>query len=201
MEENIEAFDPEAGRLAFEALRPTLDQQDEVRQASTDRRKAINYAASVGRTVKQPEIRAEFESLPARRFDMRHVDELETAALATWYVTIQHQDASVLASTAKLSDELVAQAAEVKQRMLRVLEYNLDHLPEVSLKLADIRPGNGHIDQADDLMRLGGLYESHAATLVADTRRYQAGDAATAKQLAQAINKVLGDGRYSDVRY
>jgi hypothetical protein len=201
MEENIEGFDPEAARLAFEALQPALDLQDEVRAGTTDRRKAINYAASAGRTVKQPEIRAEFESLPARRFDMQHVDMLETAALATWYVTIRHQDASVLASTAKLSDELVAQATEKKQTMQRVIEYNLDHLPEVALKLADIRPGQGHIDLADDLVRLAGLYESHADILAADTHRYQAGDAATAKQLAQAINKVLGDGRYSDVRY
>ena len=85
--------------------------------------------------------------------------------------------------------------------MQRVAEYNLDHLPDVSLKLADIRAGNGHIDMADDLMRLAGLYESHAAILAADTLRYRAGDTGTAKQFAQAINKVLGDGRYSDVRY
>ena len=28
MEENIEGFDPEAARLAFEELQPVLDQQD-----------------------------------------------------------------------------------------------------------------------------------------------------------------------------
>jgi hypothetical protein len=201
MEENIEDFDPEAARLAFEALQPALDQQDEVRAANTDRRKAINCAASVGRAVKQPEIRAEFASLPPGRFDMRHVEVLETAAQATWYAAVNLQDASVLGSGAKLSNELVNEATDVKQRMQRVLDYHLDHLPDVSLKLADIRAGNGHIDLADDLMRLGSLYESHAETLALDARRYQAGDAVTAKRLAQAINKVLGDGRSSDVQY
>lgn len=107
----------------------------------------------------------------------------------------------MLASTAKLSDELVTQATDVKQRMQRVIEYNLDHLPDVSLKLADIRAGHGHLDLADDLMRLAGLYEGHVPILIVDARRYQADDAATAKRLAQAINKVLGDGRGSDVRY
>lgn len=201
MEDDIEGYDPEAARLAFEALQAVLDQLDEVRAGSTDRRKALNHAASVGRAVKQPEVRAEFEALPAHRFDMGHVDTLETAAMATWYAAVRAQDASVLGSAAKLSDELVTEATTLKQRMQRVLEYNLDHLPAVSLKLSDIRSGTGHIDTSDDLMRLAGLYDEHAPTLVADTRHYQPADAATAKRVAQAINKVLGDGRSSDARY
>jgi hypothetical protein len=201
MEEDIEGYDPEAAWLAFEAVQPDLDQLDEVRAGTTDRRKAINYAAAVGRAVKLPEVRAEFAGLPAHRFAMRHVDALETAAQATWYTVIRLRDASVLGSSAKLSDGLVTEATTVKQRMLRVLEYHLDHLPEVALTLADIRPGSGHIDTSDDLMRLGGLYEAHALALAVDTRHYQASDAATAKRLAQAINKVLGDGRSSDVQY
>jgi hypothetical protein len=201
MEENFDEIDPEAARLAFEALQPELDQLDEVRAGTTDRRKAINHAASVGRAVKQPEVRAEFESMPGHRFDMQHVDRLESAALAAWFAAINLQDASVLASGAKLSDELLSTAATVKQRMQRVLEYNADHLSDVVLKLADIRGGTGHIDLADDLMRLARLYDAHRLVLEVDVRHYLADDSASAKRLSQAINQVLGDGRHSDAQY
>lgn len=201
MEENFDEIDPEAAGLAFEALQPELDQLDEVRAGTTDRRKAINHAASVGRAVKQPEVRAEFESMPGHRFDMQHVDRLETAALATWFVAINLQDASVLASGAKLSDELLSRASILRQRMRRVLEYNADHLADVMLKLADIRGGNGYIDMADDLMRLARLYDAYRLILELDVRHYQADDAASAKRLSQAINQVLGDGRHSDAEY
>jgi hypothetical protein len=201
MEEKFVEIDPDAALKAFETLRPTLDALTELRVANTDLRKAVNCAAAVGRLVRQPEVRAEFEALPERHFDQKLLDLLEPAAQATWYSYVFLQDATALHSAAKLPDDLLAEATTVKQRMMRVLEYNLDDQPDAIAKLDAIRPGTSHIDTADDLMRLATMYVQYATLLAADTKHYKAEDATNAKRLAHAINRILGDGRDSDVYY
>ncbi len=201
MNDIIEAKDPEGLRMAFEALVPTLDAQIEIRRANTDIRKAINCAASVGRMVLQPEVRAAFASLPGSYFDIQHIDRLEQVALATDYAWMQAGHIAPLSTGAKLPVPNLIEATALKQVMLKVLEYNLGHLDEVFTLLASIRSGQGHADLVSDLWRLATLYEAHAAALAADTRFYQAGDAARAKQYQQGINHVLGDGRASDAEY
>ncbi len=201
MEDIIEGLDPEAARLAFEALLPLLDAQRDIRAASTDIRRAIIHAAAIGRLVRKPDTKAEFESLPARRFDIQHVERLEAAALATWYTALMLRRASLLSTGAKLPEELLAEGAELKQRMFKVLEYMLGHLPALSIALADIRSGKGHVDLAEDLMQLADLFEANAALLGEDRTHYRAEDAVNAKKIAHGILLVLGDGRASDARY
>jgi hypothetical protein len=88
----------------------------------------------------------------------------------------------------------------MKQRMLKVLEYNLDHLDDVTLRLDDIRPRRGYLDLPHVLLRLAAMYQEHAVALAADVRRYRADDAVTAGLLALEIQQVLGDGLPSEAR-
>lgn len=202
MSESMEEIDPEAAPRAFEALLPLLDAQTEQRSAiTTSIAKAIICAASVGRMVKLPEVRVLFASLPVTHFDMQHIDRLESAAMATWYAELCLRTASTMVSSAKLPEAVVAEATAVKQRMFRVAEYNLEHIPEVATELGSIRGGNGHIDLANDLMRLAVIFQAHADRLSLDTQRYQPGDTDSARRYAHSIYQVLGDGRQSNARY
>jgi hypothetical protein len=201
MEDIIEGLQPEAARLAFEALRSVLDTQDDIRAASTDMRRAIVHGWSVGRMVQNPEMRAEFESLPARRFDPLHIWRLEQAALASWYVSLLVRTASALSTGAKLPEELLTGGTELRQLMIKVILYMVGHVKGISTQVDDIRTGKGHIDLADDLMRLADLYDEHALALAADQTHYRPEDAVKARKIAQAILMVLGDGRASDTAY
>ena len=200
MQEIIDDIPPEKARLAFEQVLALLDAQDELRRANTNLDRAVIYAASVGRMVQQPALRARFASLPAGEFDIQHVDRLEPAALATWYASLMLRSAS-LAPGGKIPESVVADGMALKHIMLKVLEYNLGHDPEISAELIDIRQGTGHMDLARDLLRLATLYRAHAAALATDVRHYQADDAETAGRTAHAIHQVLGDGRDTNMRY
>jgi hypothetical protein len=201
MEENTNEIVHEDGRLAFLTLQPELDALSYVRRANTDMDKAVVHAASVGRWVKQPEVRARFASLPASDFDIRLVDLLELVALANWYCSVELRSASVSGSGAKIPASVLDEAARLKEVMFVVVEYNLGHLPEVADELADIRRGSGYLDTARDLLRLVKLYEKYAAELAIDQRRYQAADAVAASRVGHTIHQVLGDGRSTDARY
>lgn len=198
--DRLDEIDPEAPRLAFEGLLPELVQIKGRRRTNTDLHKAIIVAATVGRAVRTPEVRAEFARLPAECFDIAHVDRLETIAQATWYAYANLQHVEPLHTRAKLPPTLLAEATAVKQRMLKVLAYNLDHLDDVNLRLADIRARRAHLDLAYSLRRLAAMYQEHAGALAADGRRYRADDAAAAGRLALDIQQVLGDGMPSEAR-
>lgn len=201
MDESIEDLDPRAPALAFEALRPRLDALTELRVASTDILKATIFASAVGRAIQQPEELAAFRSLPPDRFDMQHVELLGTASMATWHTVMKLRSAAVLSTGARVPDEILSPGGEVKQRMLKVIDYVLGDVTGVGDQVADIRSGTGHMDLAEDLMRLADVYEAHATALAVDRIRYRAEDAVAARKLAHCIFQVLGDGPASDQSY
>lgn len=201
MDDIIDSKDPEGLRLAFEAVRPELDTVAEIRVANTDMRKAIIFAASVGRMVTLPERLTAFASLPATFFNMVHVARLEQVADATFYAWLQTADARALHTGSRMPLPNLVEMTALRTVMIKVLEYNVGDNEAVSKKLASIRPGHGHADTGSDLWRLGVLYEEHAAALAADTRLYKPEDAVKAKRYAQAINHVLGDGTESDALF
>ena len=201
MEQLIASIEPEAAQQAFSTLKDRLDELDGYRRANTDIDRAAILAAAVGRMVRASELRARFASLPGAYFDVDLVDILEPAALATWYASLRLRDATVLSSAATVPAALVGEATTVKQRMMRVLAYNLDDDVDVASKLDDIRQGTGHVDLASDLMRLARLYDEHASALAQDNRLYRAGDADEARRLALAIHQILGDGLEGDREY
>jgi hypothetical protein len=200
MQEIIDVIPPEKARLAFEEMRPLLDAQIELRRLTTGLDRAAIFGASTGRMVQQPEVLSRFALLPAAEFDIQHVLRLESAALAAWYVSLMLRSASVTAGV-KIPENVIEQGTLLKQVMLKVLEYNLGHDADLITALTDIRQGNGYVDLASDLVRLGTLYQAHAADLATDVRHYRAEHAETAGRLAQAIHQVLGDGRDPSARY
>jgi hypothetical protein len=202
MTDIMEGIDPEAAPRAFEAVLPLLDAWTGERcSTNTSVPKAIVFAASVGRLVKQPVMRAVFTTLPVTHFDILHLDRLESVAMAAWHADLCTRTAEALVSGAKLPPDFLAGATVYKTRMVRVIEYNLDDIKEVVTELDSIRPGNGHMDLASDLMRLAVIFKAHAARLSQDTQRYQASDAEAAMRYATTIHQVLGDGRRSDAAY
>jgi hypothetical protein len=202
MSDIMEGIDPEAAPRAFEVMQPHLDALTGERSAlTTNLLRAVVFAASVGRKVKQSEMRAVFASLPPLRFDILYVDRLETAAMAAWYAELCHRIAGALSSGAKLPEDFLAMATRHRHHLYRVAQYNLDDIKEVATELESIRPGSGHLDLASDLMRLAVIFEAHAERLARDTQRYRATDAEDAKRYATTILQVLGDGRRSDAQY
>jgi hypothetical protein len=201
MKNILAIIDPDGAALAFEAVLPLLDAQAETRRSNTSFDKAILHAASTGRMIKQPEMRARFAGLPAGDFDQQHVDRLETVALAAWHVTVSLESASVQSSGARIAEADIEEGTRLKQRMIKVVEYHLGHVDEVSTELTAIRAGAGYLDMASDLVRLAALYQRHAGDLGADTRHYRAADRDRAGRLGHAIHQVLGDGRERDADY
>jgi hypothetical protein len=197
----IQNIDPDGAARAFEAMLPLLDAQNEIRRNNINIDKAIIHAASVGRMVKQPEVRARFANLPAGEFDQLCVDRLETTSLAAWYVTVSRNSASVQSSGTKIAESDIEAGVLLKQRMIKVIDYHVGHLTEVSTELDSIREGTGYLDMASDLLRLGALYLRYIAEISGDTRHYRAEDREEAGRLAHTVHQVLGDGRDTDARY
>lgn len=198
---NVQNIEPDGAARAFEAMLPLLDAQNELRRSNTSVDKAIIHAASVGRMVKQPEVRVRFAGLPAGEFDQQHAERLETVSLAAWHVTVSRNSATVQTSGTKISESDIEAGMLLKQRMIKVIEYHVGHLGEVNTELVSIREGTGYLDMANDLMRLGTLYQRYIAEISGDTRHYRAEDREDAGRLAHSVHQVLGDGRDTDARY
>ena len=185
----------EGAQSAFEDLRPELDELTETRRGNVNLQRAAIAAASVGRRVSAPEVRARFAELPASVFDIGHVDRLEPAALALWHAVVESKRAAVGASGGFIDPALAELAAALKDRMFRVVEYHLGDVREVRNELDAIREGQGYIDEATDLSRLARLYDEHRLALAGDTRHYRTEDGAQADQVSRAIVRELGDGQ------
>lgn len=185
--------------VAFEELRPRFDQQKKLRRANVDIEKAAAQALVIGRMVQRPEVREMFEQLSSRVFDMGHVNDLEKAALATLHAVIAYRNAAVFATQARVPPGVVAEARELKQRMLLVLGYYLREDHEVAV-LADIQGGKSHAKLASDLLRLSDRYSCNEARLRQDRVHYRPEDAARASELSRRIYACLGGHDRSEER-
>jgi len=190
-----EGIEPDAARLAFEALRPLLDAQTGLRAANIDVDRAVLFAASVGRMVRRPEVRARFATLPAQEFDLAHVDRLESVALAVWHTCTSLLTAEAQSTGRRIPATLHAQAAALKERMHEVMTYHLDPSSDeaVLLQAMGAGPGASYIRLAESLMWLADLYRRHADRLAGDTARYRAEDGELAGRLGHAIHHLLGE--------
>lgn len=190
-----DSIEPDAARLAFEALRPLLDTRTELRAANIDVDRAVLFAASVGRRVRRPEVRARFAGLPAQEFDIGHVDRLEPAALAVWHTCTELLSAAARSSGRRIPATMHAEAAAVKQRMHEVLTYHLEHLSEVltQLEAMGAGPGSDYLRLAESLLELADLYRRYELELAGDVTRYRPSDRELAGRLAHAIHYLLGE--------
>lgn len=189
---NQNTIDPQGARKAFQQLEPRIRACDDLRRSNVDIQRVAVVAAAIGRMVCQPDMRVRFASLPASEFDITHVDSLEAMALATWHVSVERMTVTARTSDARVPQELVEEAKDLKQRMLKLATYYFEDDPAEGVEIASIREGNGHMDMAADLIRLGKLYERRQATLARDTNLYRPGDAHAASRMAHEILMYLG---------
>ena len=196
------SIDPEAARAAYAAMRARAEAVAAFERVAltVDLQDAVIRALGVARFVAQAGVRARFELLPPELFDPTHLDELLTLALATHHGHVELQTLRAGGSTAKLPADLVAQAGEVRGRMLELCEYMFRRDLRLALEVASIRSGTGYKDEAVDLVRLANIYDEQAETVARDPINYRATDAADARRLSQAILHELGNSQGADER-
>jgi hypothetical protein len=190
-------YDAATAHAAFDAVRSRLDvmSTDAVLNTNVDLHAAATIALAVARFVDTPDARARFARLPKEHFDATVLELLPASAWATWYAHTQYLSASA-GSEARVPAALAQHSTELKQRMLRVLEYHTDEAAE----LASIRLGSGYLDLATDLARLASLYRKHKKDIAEDKRHYRAGDEKDATESASKIVNSLGEGLADDGR-
>lgn len=182
---------------AFHALQPTLAGIDAALLAPLkgDLQRAAIAALGVATWAQRADVRARFteaSTCAALRFEVSSIALLERAALACWHVRHRAMLASATSSEAKLSADLDRRSLEVRDRMFKCAEYNLDDLDEAVKVIDAVRPGNGYLDRANDLYALANLYATHRARLATDRRNWRDDDEAKARALYVEILAALG---------
>lgn len=182
------------GEAAYAALQPRLAQiaAERVVQPRAQVSAAASFVLStIAPRLSDKRLRARFASLPAAEFDHSALDDLVPAAHAALWAQAQLAAADAGVPGARLPEELISQATELRQLMLAVCDYHFRDDVRLSQQVADIRSGTGYLDLAEDLRRLSALYRSERETLKQDLRFYKAKDADTALHLSQRITSEL----------
>jgi hypothetical protein len=192
---NAGAMDPQIAAQAFERLLPRVQdiRDEDLITINVDLQRVAIVAAAVGRDVLEPDHRARFASLPVREFDIRNIEDLLPVAEALWHATVELARASVGKTGARLPLDLVQRAMELKQRLLKLVEYYLIDDPVAGPEILSIREGSGHIDLATDLSRLATLHQEHDALLRRDIKHYRADDAAAARATSDEMFTLMGE--------
>lgn len=198
--QRIWPFDPKAGKAAYEELEGRLRSipDEKVVPALADVEAAAITALAVADIAHSPAARGQLAQMPT--LDAWHVDNLAKVAWAAWYCRAQALSESAASGGDRVPAEVIDAESERKQRMMKALDYNLGHLPEVANDLASIRAGSGYKDLASDLTRLANLYEKHADELADDKRWYRRTDLEDARKGARKIIDALaprGDGSWA----
>ncbi|MBI3072937.1 MAG: hypothetical protein HYY84_12555 [Deltaproteobacteria bacterium] len=113
---------------------------------------AQSYAADRARFV---------ATFAAAAFDPAAHDNLVVRAQATWQADLLYRRAT---DPEGLAAELIAAAKPLRQRILRAASYLWGHDDVIAPQLAHIREGQGHLDTADDLAALAGLFSANWST-------------------------------------
>lgn len=181
--------DPEAARRAYLTVLPRVEAMtaSEYAALSVDVQDAAILAIGVARFVAQPEVRARFALLSPELFDITHLDDLPTLALAAYHGYVELQVVRAGGSQAKLSPDVETEATVKRKRMFELVEHVFREERRLAREIASIRSGTGHKDMALDLARLARIYEDNPEEVARDTVNYRATDAADARRLSQTI--------------
>jgi hypothetical protein len=203
MESKEIVIEPGAARAAYDATLPRAEalSLDERAPMTVDVQDAVIVALGVAQFIDQPDVRARFALLPPEVFAGAHIDDLPVLALAAHHGYVALQVARAGGSTAMLGADLVAEAGEVRTRMLELCEYVFRRDPVLSTEVSAIRTGTGYKDAAIDLVRLASIYEAQAEIVARDTINYRATDADDARRLSQTILHQLSQGQDANERY
>jgi hypothetical protein len=194
IEVDLSIEERQSSQEAFEKLLPLMQAipADKVRQPRTDVVQAAIAALGVAAKVNEPDWRSVYARLPAESFDITTLDRLALAARAAIFAFAEASTAEAIASGAKLPEQVVSEATELRERMLRVYEYHLGQNPVEAAKIADIRAGKGYADLAVDLQRLAGTYRQNLAVFSRDPTHFVSEDPSRAEAVAEQIQKLLG---------
>lgn len=189
--------DPARAEEAFRRLEDRLRRipADQVQVPRVNPQRAAIAALSVAEYLSRAEVRERFARLSrAGEFDPTLLDDLPETAQAAWYA--KHKSDLVSAASVEVQVPLAVfqEAAAVRSRMLKVLDYHRGDDPEVAARLAAIRGGRGHHDLSNDLLSLGELYRQHRAALAEDHRYYRSTDEEDAGRVARKILQLLSAG-------
>lgn len=179
----------------FEALRPELDADgaEEVDNPRMELQAAAVQALAVAHTLAEPAVHKTIAAIAKTgAIDIALVDGLEKVAWATWFARHKAQQSSITYTEATLPPAIVAEASELRARMLKTLSYHLEDDAEAMAAIANIRAGAGHLDLADDLAASAALYRKHQDAIRHDPKNYRATDVADAERLSERILRLLG---------
>jgi hypothetical protein len=129
------------------------------------------------------------------RYDAGCVRALPVIGRALWHARSRQLSAAAQTTTTALPNELLNEASKLRERMLKVLEYQCveEDNPNdpVTADLASIRQVQGprYLDLATDLSRLAAYYRDPVwlPVLREDKRHFRADDAKAAEALAARI--------------
>lgn len=182
-------YDPTAGKEAFAAIESQLRAMppSEIGTLNVDLRDGATVALALVANARAPERAERIAILPESLLPKRTTADLEQAAWAAWYCHTQVLSQTAATTGGRVDPELYQESGLFLDRVLKLLDYHVGHLPAVAREIADIRSGVGYQDRATDLVRAAALLDAHQPELEGDTRRYQRGDAAAARDLARQI--------------
>jgi hypothetical protein len=179
----------------FEALRARLDADgiEGVDNPRIDLQAAAVQALSVANALAEPGVRKTIAAIASTgAIDLALIDDLEQVAWAAWFARHKAQQTSITYTEATLPAAIVADASEVRARMLKTLSYNLEEDTEAMAAIAKIRAGSGHLDLADDLAACASMYRRYHAGIRADPKNFRATDVVDAERLSERILRLLG---------
>ena len=166
--------------------------KDKVLNPNTTVDAAIIAALAVGRKANAAPLRARFENLPKKEFDIANLDNLEKYGRSCWHALTQGLAAGAQSTEARLPVALVDKATRTRARMIKTLEYHYEPDTSVGKEVTDVRLNKGYRDLARDLGRLAVVYRTEHDELKEDKKHYRASDAKLAAELSQAIVDELG---------
>lgn len=196
---------PADGQAATEKLMPYLKAiaAKDVLLPTIDPQAAAVKVLGMMQTLKSEgaDVVARLKALPKSEFDASKLDLLEPAARALLQSRAELASMQAAATGAKVPVSLLEQGQELKDRMMRLIDYHLGDVADngkadgegsVASELADIRKGTGYLDLASDLVRLAALHRKNTAELDSDKKLFRATDPDDAVAVAGKIQDCLG---------
>jgi hypothetical protein len=182
-------FDLDAGESALKQLEAELRAlpQSELLLINADPQDCAMAALALCDVARDPARLARLRELPASILAADIIEQLELTAWAMWYAHVKLQTETAQAQRARVDAETYEASGKHLQKMLKLIEYHVGHVPEVAAELAGIRSGIGYQDRASDLVRAASLFDIHRSELAGDTRHYHEDDGKVARRHAETI--------------
>jgi hypothetical protein len=186
-------LDPKTTEAAFGKIQGQLRElpQRSVTPPNSDLQDAAIAALALVDITREPMRAARFAALPAEVFPPNTVNDLETAALAGWYVQTKVLSEGAGGGGPKVDSALYEDSGKHLKGLLKLIEYHVGDVAEVATELADIQSGIGYQDRASDLTRAASLFEIWQDELRADQRRYDPNAGQLARGYANDILTAL----------